>query len=233
MPPPEPPPPSLRVAVTPDLPPYCFRQSDGSYAGVEIDFATRLATALGRPLTIVPVPWDEQFQTLLAGRSDMIMSGMSITPERAARVAFGAPYLETNLKAVVRRDDAERWATAEALLKTSPRIGVKRGTTGEALVRAQRPDEAIVVYRQSRDAITELRNFRIDVYVSDAPVIEYAVLRYPGALTAYPRGVGKQSLAWAFRPDDAALRQDVNAVLARWRADGTLRAVLEAWPSIY
>jgi ABC-type amino acid transport substrate-binding protein len=105
------------------------------------------------------------------------------------------------------------------------------GTTGEALVRQRRPDEQIVVYRHSRDAITELLNNRIDVYVSDAPVIEAAVARHAPDLVAYPR-VGEQSLAWAFRPADGGLRRAADAILARWRTDGTLRQVLDAWPSI-
>ncbi len=227
---PAPAPPVLRVGVTPDTAPYVFQQQD-RLAGVEIDLANRLAAALGRPLEIVPVPWDEQIQSLLAGRTDVIMSGMSITPARASRVAFGEPYLTTSLQAVARREDAKRWPTPQALLQTSPRIGVKAGTTGEAFVRQRRPDENIVVYRRSRDAIIELRNYRIDVYVSDAPVIEEAVRHYPRDLVAYPH-VGEQSIAWAFRPADGALRSDANAVLGRWRTDGTLRRVLDAWPSI-
>ncbi len=220
----------LRVGVTPDTAPYVFWRGEG-YAGIEIDFAARLADALGRPLAIVEVPWDEQIPRLLAGSTDVIMSGMSITPKRAERVAFADPYLTTSLSALVRRADSERWPSPEALLRTSPRIGVKAGTTGEMLVRQRRPDENIVVYRRSRDAVTELRNFRIDVYVTDSPVIEAAVLRYPNDLVAYPRHVGTQSLAWAFHPEDAELREAANALVGRWRADGTIRAVLEAWPS--
>jgi polar amino acid transport system substrate-binding protein len=215
--------------VTPDTAPYVFWQED-HYAGIEVDFAGRLAAALGRPLEIVPVAWDEQIPTLLSGRTDVIMSGMSITPARAARVAFGEPYRTTDLRAVVRRGDAKKWPTADALLRTSPRIGVMAGTTGEALVRQRRPNENIVVYRRSRDAITELLNYRIDVYVSDAPVIEAAVARHDD-LIAYPRGVGEQSLAWGFRPADGGLRRAADGVLTRWRADGTLRQVLDRWPS--
>jgi polar amino acid transport system substrate-binding protein len=224
----------LRVGVTPDTAPYVFLPAGqyDHYSGMEIDFAEKLASALGRPLRIVPVPWDEQIPTLLAGRTDVIMSGMSITPARAERVAFAESYLTTALQAAVRRDDATRWPTPQALMQTSPRIGVKAGTTGEAFVRARRPNENIVVYRRSQDAITELLNYRIDVYVSDAPVIEAAVMKHPNGLVSYPRAVGEQSLAWAFRPADVELRQAANAVLQRWRQDGTLRRVLDAWPSV-
>ena len=223
-------PPPLRVGVTPDSAPYVFQQQD-RFSGLEIDFARQIAMALGRRLAIVPVPWDEQIAALLAGHTDIIMSGMSITAARAQRVAFSDPYLTTALQGVVRREDARRWPTPDALVRTSPRVGVKRGTTGEALVRGRRPDDNIVVYRRSRDAINELIGYRIDVYVGDAPVIDQAVTAHPDKLVAYPR-VGTQSLAWAFRPADVDLRADVNDLLARWRADGTLRRILEAWPSI-
>ena len=222
--------PILRVGITPDTAPYVFWQQD-HYAGIEIDLANRLGAALGERIELVPVPWDEQIPNLLAGRTDVIMSGMSITPGRASRVAFGEPYLTTALQAVVRRDDVQRWPTPDALLRSSPRIGVKAGTTGEAFVRQRRPDENIVVYRKSHDAIYELLNYRIDVYVGDAPVIKSAVAGQAGKLAAYPRDVGQQSLAWAFRPADQDLRRAASAVLARWRSDGTLRQVLDAWPS--
>ena len=219
----------LRIGITPDAAPYVFWDRD-HYAGIEVEFAHRLAEALGRPLALVPVVWEEQIPALLAGQTDIIMSGMSITPKRATRVAFGDPYLETSLQGVVRREDAQKYPTPEALLQTSPRIGVKKGTTGEAFVRQRRPDENIVVYGRSRDAINELRGYRIDVYVGDAPVIEAAIADHPGDLVAYPRAVGRQLLAWAFRPGDQDLRLDANAVLARWRTDGTLRDVLTNWP---
>lgn len=221
----------LRIGVTPDTAPYVYWQGD-HYAGLEIDFAERLADALGYHPEFVSVPWDEQIPSLVAGRTDVIMSGMSITPARSARVAFGDPYATISLQGVVRREDAKRWPTPEALLRTSPRIGVKAGTTGEALVRQRRPDENIVVYRRSRDAINELLNYRIDVYVSDGPVIQSAVAAHQSGLVAYPRDVGHQGLAWAFRPVDQGLRRAANATLARWRNDGTLRQLIDAWPAV-
>src|SRR5512147_1952126 len=92
----EPPPPFLCVGVTPDSAPYVFREND-RYQGVEVDFARRLATALGRRLALVPTDWDEQIPSLLAGRTDVIMPGMSITPGRSAQVAFSDSYLTTSL----------------------------------------------------------------------------------------------------------------------------------------
>jgi len=220
----------LRVGVSPDTAPYVFWRGD-QLAGLEIDMAIRLAQDLGRPLQLVQLRWQEQIPALLDGRTDVIMSGMSITPARAVMVAFSEPYLQTSLMGLIRIEDAQRYPSPEALIASSPRIGVKTGTTAETYVREHRPTENIVRYTMSQDAVTELRNRRIDVFVSDAPVIIWAASRYGNELVAPPRRVGAESLGWAFRPDNAALRLAANQTLARWKTDGTLAGLLAAWPT--
>src|SRR5262245_15025232 len=73
--------PSLRVGLAPDSPPVVFRQGP-QIVGLEPDMARALAEALGRPLEFVPYEWDNLIPALLAGRIDVIMSGMTVTPAR-------------------------------------------------------------------------------------------------------------------------------------------------------
>lgn len=230
----DPPPPSappLRVGVSPDTAPYVFFRGD-QIAGLEIDFAVELAHAFGRPLQLVPLQWQDQIPALVDGRTDVIMSGMSITPAREGVVAFAEPYLRTTLQALIRREDVERYPTPDALIASSPRIGVQKGTTGEAFVRERRPHENIVLYTRTRDAVIELRNRRIDVFVSDAPVIAAMASIYEGELTAFPQRFGAESIAWAFRPQDGELRAASDQVLAAWKKDGTLAHIFAAWPLV-
>lgn len=91
-PPPEPqppPPPSgsllkpqLRVAISPNYPPLASKAL-GRFVGVEVDFANELGKELGKEIIFVETPWPELINTLLNERADIIMSGMSITEERA------------------------------------------------------------------------------------------------------------------------------------------------------
>src|SRR6185295_18371755 len=80
----------LRVAVPPDAPPYAFRQGN-ELVGLEVDFAHELAAALGRPLDVLPVAFADLVPTLLAGRADLAMAGMTITAAREVRIAFSDP----------------------------------------------------------------------------------------------------------------------------------------------
>ena len=94
--------PSLRVGATLNYPPVIQRANDRA-TGVEADFAEQLSRELGRKLEWVVVPWEALLDELEAGRIDIAMSGMSVTPARQMRAAFCESYMENPLVAVVRR----------------------------------------------------------------------------------------------------------------------------------
>src|SRR5262245_41762351 len=102
--------PPLRVGCAPDSPPVAFRRS-GEIVGIEPDFASALATELGRPLQLVQYDWVDLIPALLSGRVDVIMSGMTVTPARSVRIAFADPWLDSGLMAAMRREDASRYKT--------------------------------------------------------------------------------------------------------------------------
>ena len=80
----------LRVGITPDFPPVIFKQA-GKLAGVEVDFADLLSRELGRQVKFVELKRDDQISALLEGRTDIIMSGMSVTEPREIRIDFTSP----------------------------------------------------------------------------------------------------------------------------------------------
>ena len=118
----------------------------------------RLAEGARSPARAVPWPGTSRSPALLAGHTDVISPGCRSRRRGAAQVAFADPSFLTAIAGCgASRGRAEGGRRPRRSCRTSPRIGVKKGTTGEAFVRQRRPDENIVVYRRSRDAITELR----------------------------------------------------------------------------
>ncbi len=72
--------------------PWAMRDSQGNLIGFEIDVATKLAADMGVKLELVPTSWDGIIPALLAGKFDVIIGGMTITPKRNLTVNFSAPY---------------------------------------------------------------------------------------------------------------------------------------------
>lgn len=225
---PEPLPP-LRVGVTLNYPPIIFTRA-GEPAGVEADLARLLAKRLGRPLQFVNVTWEQQVPALIAGQTDIIMSGMSITKAREVRVAFSDSYLKSGLVAMMRVEDAQRYSSPEAVRQTMLSIGVVEGTTGDIFVRKNFPNAVrIASLPQAGDAPTPLRNRSIDIFVHDAPSIMWLVSENEADLAGLWEPFNEEHLAWGVRRDEPEFLSEVNAALDQWKSDGTLRKVLLKW----
>src|SRR5215470_3835097 len=219
--------PPLRVGVMSDSLPYVSMQG-GRLEGLEVDFARELGAALGRRLEFVPLGWEDQIPALLDRRTDIIMSGMTITRARELTVAFSQPYLRSGLIALVRPAERARYPTAAAVLATQDRVGVVGGTTGERFVR-EHLRAPLSVYPTAPAGILELTQRRVDLFIHDAPVSLWAVSRDEANLAPVLAPLDEESLGWAFRRDDDALRAAADAALARWRTDGTRARILTRW----
>ena len=224
----KPPPPPLRVGVTPNYPPLIMLQGDKA-AGAECDFAVQLASELGRPLQLVPVPWELQLEELQAQRIDIIMSGMTITPARQTCAAFCEPYMDNPLVAVVRRGEAGRYASAAAIFGATGGIGVLRGTSADAFVRRECKQAKILPLNARDDVAFYLANQRIELFIDDVAAAVQIVSRHESRLELVFIPLESQQLAWAVRLDDDALRTQANEALARWRANGLLDQILGRW----
>jgi polar amino acid transport system substrate-binding protein len=220
--------PPLRVVMPSDSPPYAFYKGEG-LAGLEVDFARELATALGRRLEIVPAEWVDVLPTLLAGRADMAMSGLTITPARQVRIAFSDPYLRSGLLTLMRREDTGRYMTTRAVLENTNAIGVVAETTGERFVREHVRTPSVIVYPTPLAAVTELRQRRVDVVVHDVPVAIWYAASDEANLAALLKPLNEEQLGWGMRLGDEALQSAVNGVLARWRTDGTRDRIVTRW----
>lgn len=72
--------------------PWAMRNRNGELMGFEIDVATQLAKDLGVEIEFIPTAWDGIIPALLAGKFDVIISGMTRTTQRNITVDFTEPY---------------------------------------------------------------------------------------------------------------------------------------------
>lgn len=218
----------LRVGVTPNYPPIIMMQGEMA-AGVECDFAAQLSQALGRPLMLIEVPWDKQFDELAAGRIDIVMSGMTITPARKVRATFCDSYMDNPLVAVVRRGESGRYASANEILNTSANLGVLRETSADSFIRRNCTNAKILPLSAREDVVFYLSNQRVDLYIDDMAAAVGIVSRNEERLELVRIPLASQELGWAVRLGNEELRSQANEALARWRANGLRDQILDRW----
>ena len=219
---------TLRVGITPSYPPVIFKLGD-KIAGIEVDLALQLGKELNRKVEFIELRWDTLIPSLLEGKIDIIMSGMSITEARKVRIAFTDHYLKSGLLIAMRTEDSRKYNSLQRIKDSHVAAGVIKETTGDVFVQQNLPRARKVPYSTADRAAYDLGLRRIDIYVDDALSIIWLVSENEADLTALWEPLTEEYIAWGVRRDNTELLDQVNTVLSTWKQDGTLHSVLIKW----
>ena len=219
---------TLHVGITPTYPPLVFRLGN-NIAGVEVDLARKLGEELNRPIEFIEFRWDELIPALLEGKIDIIMSGMSITEAREVRIIFTDPYLKSGLLTALRAEDAKKYTSLKDIQQNHLAVGVIKDTTGDVFVQRNLPRARTVPFSRSDRAAFDLKNRRIDIFIDDAISVIWLVSENEAELTGLWEPLTEEYIAWGVRRDNQEFLAQVNAILGRWKEDGTLNNVLLKW----
>jgi ABC-type amino acid transport substrate-binding protein len=219
----------LKVGITPNFPPIIFKLNN-EIKGVEADLARRLAEELGRPLEFVELSWNGQIPELLAGKTDIIMSGMSVTKARKVRIRFTESYCKSGLLAAFRREDASKYNSIDSILNSNSNIGIIKGTTGAVFVKNNLSNaKRIFELSKARDGGIELKRRVIDLFIYDAPSVIWLVSENEADLSGLLELLNVEQLAWGITGEDQEFLTNVNSILKEWKEDGTLDEKLKRW----
>jgi ABC-type amino acid transport substrate-binding protein len=221
--------PPLRVGVSPTYAPVIF-ENEGEIVGIEADLAKRVGEALGRRIVFERRPFPGLIDALLGGEIDVVMSGVSVTPERAERIRFTEPYMKVGQLALIRSDGIARFGRIHLIRRSGARIGYERGTTGEEFVATRLTRSINFAFDDVESGIRSLRAGRIDYFVHDAPTV-WRLAGDPTSrdLQGLYQPLTEEHLAWAVRPDDTKLLALLNTTLAHWKRNGVIEPIVDRW----
>lgn len=162
--------------------PWAMRDKTGKFIGFEIDVATRLAADMGVKVEFVPTAWSGIIPALLTGKFDVIIGGMSITPQRALTVNFSQPYDFTGMDIVAHKDLAAGFNSLENFNKSDVQIAVKLGTTAAAAAKKFFPKAKLRMFDAEPQAYQELRNGNVHAVVGNSPKPAHEAADYSDTL---------------------------------------------------
>jgi len=224
----------LRVGYVVDALPYAFVNARGDLVGFDIELAHRLAQDLGLSLELVPVEFTAIAQHLAAADCDLVMSGIALTPRRAAAMAFSRPYLDEHLGFVTFDSRRKDFATREAVRAQGSRLRLAvLGLPYYVEKTHLYAPEAEIVPFPTRGELVEafLRgDQRLDAMVISAERGSAWSLLHPELSVAVPQPlVLTVPLAWPVARRDADLLNLLDAWIELKRRDGTLDELYEYW----
>lgn len=244
---------SVNIATEGAYEPWNLTLPNGQVSGFEPELMKVLCDRMKLQCNIKVQAWDGMMTSLNAGKFDVLMDSIVITPERQKVVAFSVPYARTPASFVAMDADLIPGKTATPITLTQdPKaiaaavepmrkaldgktIGIASGTVYTGFIDQYFKDIATVrEYSSSSEAILDLEAGRIDAFFDDVTFTN-SVMAKPenkGLTFTGPEIKGPiwgEGEALAFRQSDTDLKARFDLELKKAMDDGTIRKLSEKW----
>ncbi len=207
----------LVVGIT-DFAPMDYQNEAGEWIGYDADLARAFAESLGMEAEFVIIEWDNKIAEVENGSIDCVWNGMTLTDEVKAGMSTSNPYLKNAQVVVMKKDDAAKYTTVEAMKDLQ--FAVEKGSAG-----ASAADDNGLKKTEVLDQATALMEVKagtsdaaiIDLLMAGAMIGEgtsYEELVFSVELTSEEYGIGFAK--------DSELTEKLNAFLKEAYADGTM-----------
>lgn len=211
---------TIVVGLEGDWAPWSFVGDEDALMGFDVEVARAVASKLGVEAEIVPGEWDGLFSGMDAGRYDIVVNGVEVTPERSEKYAFSEPYAYIRTALIVRGDnediktfeDLKGKTTANSIASTYMTLAEEYGATVSGV---DTLDETLTLVLQGRVDATLNANVSYTDYMAQHPDADLKVV-------ATTDDASLVSIPMRKADDTASLREAVNAALAELHADGTI-----------
>ncbi|MBR0397134.1 MAG: amino acid ABC transporter substrate-binding protein [Eubacterium sp.] len=219
----------LHMATDIDYPPFEYVNDDGTYTGIDIEIAAKIAEKLGLELAVDPMNFDEILSSTEEGEEDIAMSGITATEERKQVLDFTEPYYETYQAAVaVKNSNAAAAAGVEDLEGLV--IGCQTASTTEAMCQIEfGSDHSISSFADLNSAVTQMRTGAVDILFMSEELADYYVSGNDDLvkIEGSDAWLESESYAIGIKKDHSNLYQAVSDALNDLIADGTVRDVID------
>ncbi len=221
----------LVIATSPDFPPF-ENLENGEVVGIEIDILELICKDLGVELKIEQMDFDSVLPGIQAGKYDVGVSGITVTKAREKNSLFSKPYYEAAQAIVV----LEGSTIAKKADLEGKKISAQTGTTAESYCLEEGYD--VSAYTANSDAQSALTSGKVDAWVIDNLTAEDMVATYNASnpekkLVILDEIMTTEPYAFAFCFGSEDLVDEVNKIIDKYVADGTIKGIFEKYDQVY
>ena len=218
----------LRVGLA-SFVPWAMQDKKGEWVGFEIDVAKQLAEDMGVKIEFVPTKWEGLIPSLLTGKFDMIIAGMTGTPQRALKINFTNPYDYSGMNVVVHKNFAAGVTDYMQLDKKGNTIVSRVGTTGGALAKKTYKNATVRLFPDEGPMVQELLNGKATALLASAPQPAQLAAKYPETLVFLDKNLVQQPICIGVPKGDPDTLAYLNNWITTVRNNGFIQEKVEYW----
>lgn len=218
---------NLTVGMELSYPPFETIDTEGNPKGISVELAYKLGDYLHRPVVIENIPFIGLIPSLKNGRLDLILSSLSVTPDRQKVIDYSIPYLETGLCLLVPIYSSV--STIAELDVPGRRVVVKQGTTGEVYAKNHLKQAKILILDTESSCVMEVVQGKADAFIYDQFSIFTQWQKNKKTTKALLDPFYKEYWAMGIKKGNGELVKEVNAFITQIRKNGDLKKLAEKY----
>ena len=212
----------IRIAIDLAIPPFGMTDDKMQPTGSDVDLARLLAKDMGVELEIVTTTGPTRIPMLQTNKADIVVSTLSITPDRAKVIDFTKPYYVSPSQFVALKSSG---ITDDPSTLKGKTVGVQSGTNHQSYMEQKLPDITEKVYNTVQEAELDLESGRIDAMLADKLLMYDWLVKagnakgfdYVGKPVVDPLVAGQVGIG--VKKGNAGLQQSLNAAIDQLLAD--------------
>ena len=216
----------IRIAVDLGVPPYGMTDDKLQPAGSDIETAKALAKDWGVEFVHVPTTGAGRIPALQTGKADLVISSLSVTPERAKVIDFSKAYAV--LRTVIA---APKSINVKSLAELDGKtVGTVRGTTHDTQLTKEGP-KGMKLVRYEDDA-TEAQAFlsgQVDIFSTAELLVAPIDKKNPARQVEVKFVLDTFKLAVGVKKDEKRLLEEVDKWIATNLKNGKLDAIYKKY----
>lgn len=207
-------------------PPFGFKDTDGAYAGVEVDNAEELAHILGVKAKIQDYDYGLLPPAITSGKADIIGAQLFITPERAKVIDFSTPYYVSGQLFYVLADS--KWQTIDDLNSADNKFVFGTGNAQEGVAKSIIPKAPRTAAPLRGQALLYdfLSSKRADSSMTEAQLMKPLLSQFTDPALA---AIGMNGRVTTERPTDADLIEPFDVAFGLPKGDAGFKSCIDAW----
>lgn len=220
---------TLRVGMATFVP-WAMRDKNGDLIGFEIDVAKKVAEDMEVEAEFVPTAWDGIIPALLAGKFDVIIGGMSITPARNLTVNFTSSYANSSLGVMAHKESAEGLSWPDDYNSSKVTFVCRRGATPCTYIQENFPKATLRQFDDQGQTVQEVLNGNATAMISSQPLPAHTIFENPDVvMAATEEKIEPNNEAFAVRKGDPDALNFFNNWILVNRANGFLEERHAYW----
>ena len=213
---------TIIVGTNAEFAPFEYLEGN-EIVGFDIELIKEIGKRLEKDIKIENLSFDGLIPGLQAGKLDLIIAGMTATPERSKFVGFTNDYFVAKQVLVMRKDDIEPKKIEEMKGK---KVGVILGFTGDLIV-TKIPEIKSEKYNAIFAGLMALNSGKVDaVLIDSAPAKSYVAKNKKLKIVEIESEEEKYAIAGK---KDSELLKEINVVLEELITDGTYDKIVRKY----